>query len=109
SSRRGRPGRAVRPESPRPPPVLSAGLAPGAGPPRAGPCAGGPWPLAGRALPAADRIGLRVTRGRGRVDLRLAVPDDHDPHATTLRLAAPPGPPDGAGEAQDEDEEKVSV
>lgn len=36
---------------------------------------------------ATDRIGLKATRGRGRVDVRLATAQDPDPHATTLRLA----------------------
>lgn len=67
------------------------------------------WRLLARACLAADRIGLRATRGRGRVDVRLAVPDDRDPHATTLRLAAPPRPPGGAGDVPGGDGEKVSV
>lgn len=67
------------------------------------------WRLLARACLAADRIGLRVTRGRGRADVRLAVPDDPDPHTTTVRLAAPPRPPGGAGDAHGEDGERVSV
>nr|WP_221442581.1 hypothetical protein [Nocardiopsis algeriensis] len=47
------------------------------------------WRILARACLATTQIGLRASRGRGRVDVRLAVPGD-DPHATTLRLAAPP-------------------
>ncbi|MFD6951636.1 hypothetical protein A6A08_24210 [Nocardiopsis sp. TSRI0078] len=47
------------------------------------------WRLLARACLATTRIGLRGTRGRGRVDVRLAGPGDTDPHAVTLRLAAP--------------------
>ena len=67
------------------------------------------WRLLARACLAADRIGRRTTRGRGRVDVRLALPDDHDPHTTTLRLAAPPRPPCGTGDVHGGDGEKVSV
>lgn len=102
------PDGASRPKSLRTHRVLLAGLTLAAELTWAGPATEEHWRLLARACLAADRIGLRVTRGRGRVDLRLAVPDDHDPHATTLRLAAPPGSPVGTGEAQDEDGEKVS-
>ncbi|MFD3687921.1 hypothetical protein ACFWTE_24255 [Nocardiopsis sp. NPDC058631] len=47
------------------------------------------WRLLARACLATTRIGLRATRGRGRVDVRLSGADGDDPHATTLRLAAP--------------------
>ncbi|MEE2040803.1 hypothetical protein Q8791_26640 [Nocardiopsis sp. CT-R113] len=47
------------------------------------------WRLLARACLATTRIGLRTTRGRGRVDVRLAAADGDDPHATTLLLAAP--------------------
>jgi len=47
------------------------------------------WRLLARACLATTRIGLRSTRGRGRVDVRLAAADGDDPHATTLLLAAP--------------------
>ena len=47
------------------------------------------WRLLARACLATTRIGLRTTRGRGRVDVRLSGADGDDPHATTLRLAAP--------------------
>jgi hypothetical protein len=48
------------------------------------------WRCLARACLATDQIGLKATRGRGRVDVRLARPDDPDPQATTLDLAAPP-------------------
>ena len=48
------------------------------------------WRCLAMACLATDRIGLKVTRGRGRVDVRLATPQDPDPHATTLRLARAP-------------------
>lgn len=55
------------------------------------------WRLVARACLATTHIGLRGTRGRGRVDVRLAGPDGTDPHALTLRLAAPPrGKEEGA-------------
>jgi hypothetical protein len=47
------------------------------------------WRLLARACLATTRIGLRTTRGRGRVDVRLSGADGDDPHAVTLRLAAP--------------------
>ncbi|MFE3461560.1 hypothetical protein ACFXKD_28805 [Nocardiopsis aegyptia] len=50
------------------------------------------WRILARACLATTQIGLKATRGRGRVDVRLAGPDGADPHAATLRLAAPPGP-----------------
>ncbi|PWV46010.1 hypothetical protein [Nocardiopsis sp. L17-MgMaSL7] len=49
------------------------------------------WRCLARACLATDQIGLRSTRGRGRVDVYLALPDDPDPRATTLALARPPG------------------
>ena len=49
------------------------------------------WRLLARACLATTGIGLKVTRGRGRVDVRLAGAPDEDPDALTLRLAAPPG------------------
>ncbi|WP_017573000.1 hypothetical protein [Nocardiopsis halotolerans] len=49
------------------------------------------WRLLARACLATTRIGLRGTRGRGRVDVRLAGPGGTDPHAVTLSLASPPG------------------
>ncbi|WP_116246514.1 hypothetical protein [Nocardiopsis sp. FIRDI 009] len=56
------------------------------------------WRILARACLATTRIGARVARGRGRVDVRLAGPGAQDPHATTLRLAAPPAPaPRGTG------------
>ncbi|MET9795773.1 hypothetical protein [Nocardiopsis alba] len=36
---------------------------------------------------ATAQIGLKATRGRGRVDVRLAFPEDPDPNATTLAEA----------------------
>lgn len=47
------------------------------------------WRLLARACLATTRIGLKATRGRGRVDVRLACDDGADPDATTLRLAVP--------------------
>ncbi|WP_159943708.1 MULTISPECIES: hypothetical protein [unclassified Nocardiopsis] len=47
------------------------------------------WRLLARACLATTRIGMRSTRGRGRVDVRLAEPGHADPHALTLSLAAP--------------------
>lgn len=52
------------------------------------------WRLLARACLATDQIGLKATRGRGRVDVRLARAQDSDPDATTLLLAARPDPPD---------------
>lgn len=58
----------------------------------------GHWRLLARACLATTQIGLRATRGRGRVDVRLAGPADADPHTVTLRLAAPVnGHQDGVG------------
>ncbi|MFL1377972.1 MULTISPECIES: hypothetical protein [unclassified Nocardiopsis] len=48
------------------------------------------WRLLARACLATTGIGLKGTRGRGRVDVRLAGAPDEDPDALTLRLAAPP-------------------
>jgi hypothetical protein len=58
------------------------------------------WRLLARACLATTQIGLKATRGRGRVDVRLARPGDPDPHAATLRLAAPPDP--GAPDEREE-------
>ncbi|MFE1167982.1 hypothetical protein [Nocardiopsis sp. NPDC058789] len=49
------------------------------------------WRCLARACLATDQIGLRSTRGRGRVDVYLSGPHDPDPRATTLALARPPG------------------
>lgn len=49
------------------------------------------WRCLAMACLATDQIGLRATRGRGRVDVCLATAQDPDPHATTLRLAGAPG------------------
>lgn len=51
------------------------------------------WRCLARACLATDQIGLRSTRGRGRVDVYLSRPDDPDPRATTLSLARPSGRP----------------
>jgi hypothetical protein len=53
------------------------------------------WRLLARACLATSQIGSKATRGRGRVDVRLACPDTRDadpfdPHVITLRLAVPP-------------------
>ncbi|MBR8745247.1 hypothetical protein [Nocardiopsis sp. MG754419] len=48
------------------------------------------WRCLALACLATDQIGLKATRGRGRVDVRLAAPGDTDPHTTTLRLAGAP-------------------
>ncbi|SHK14734.1 hypothetical protein SAMN05421803_11485 [Nocardiopsis flavescens] len=48
------------------------------------------WRLLARACLATTGIGLKGTRGRGRVDVRLAAGPGEDPDALTLRLAAPP-------------------
>lgn len=70
------------------------------------------WRLLARACLATTTIGLRGTRGRGRVDVRLAGDDHADPNTLTLRLAttgngerpdvveratAPAAPPEGHG------------
>ena len=47
------------------------------------------WRCLARACLATGQIGLKASRGRGRVDVRLARSDDPDPHATTLDLAGP--------------------
>ncbi|MCP3013388.1 hypothetical protein NGM33_08585 [Nocardiopsis dassonvillei] len=47
------------------------------------------WRLLARACLATTRIGSRGTRGRGRVDVRLAGAGGSDPHEVTLSLAAP--------------------
>lgn len=52
------------------------------------------WRCLAMACLATDQIGLKATRGRGRVDVRLSTPGDLDPHATTLRMA---GAPDRGG------------
>ncbi|WP_067605291.1 hypothetical protein [Nocardiopsis listeri] len=52
------------------------------------------WRCLAMACLATDQIGLKATRGRGRVDVRLSTPGDIDPHATTLRMA---GAPDRGG------------
>ncbi|WP_051415627.1 hypothetical protein [Nocardiopsis sp. CNT312] len=59
------------------------------------------WRILARACLATTRIGLRGSRGRGRVDVRLAPPAG-DPHAATLALAArrPVEPPVGGEEAR---------
>ncbi|MDE3723730.1 hypothetical protein PWG71_20255 [Nocardiopsis sp. N85] len=49
------------------------------------------WRLVARACLATTQIGLKGTRGRGRVDVRLADSEGADPDALTLRLAVPPG------------------
>lgn len=54
------------------------------------------WRCLARACLATDQIGRKASRGRGRVDVHLALPDDPNPLATTLALAAPPA---RAGEA----------
>lgn len=63
------------------------------------------WRCLAMACLATDRIGLKATRGRGRVDVRLATQEDSDPHTTTLRLArvgsARPGPVPGPAVAPD--------
>lgn len=48
------------------------------------------WRCLALACLATDQIGLKATRGRGRVDVHLARPDDPDPRFATLALAAPP-------------------
>ncbi|WP_262391235.1 hypothetical protein [Nocardiopsis sp. CNR-923] len=48
------------------------------------------WRILARACLATTQIGSKGSRGRGRVDVRLVGPGPEDPHATTLRLAAPP-------------------
>lgn len=53
------------------------------------------WRLLARACLATTTIGLRGTRGRGRVDVRLAGDGRTDPNTLTLRLAAM-----GSGERQ---------
>ncbi|MFI6578703.1 hypothetical protein ACIBFB_23195 [Nocardiopsis sp. NPDC050513] len=57
------------------------------------------WRILARACLATTQIGSKGARGRGRVDVRLVGPGAEDPHATTLRLAAPPvledAPPPG--------------
>ncbi|WP_304450953.1 hypothetical protein [Nocardiopsis sp. YSL2] len=58
------------------------------------------WRILARACLATTQIGLKATRGRGRVDVRLAGPHGADPHAATLRLAAPPAP--GASDQRQE-------
>ena len=55
------------------------------------------WRCLAMACLATDQIGLKATRGRGRVDVRLSTPRDPDPHATTLRLAGAPGLGEGPG------------
>ncbi|MEY9212771.1 hypothetical protein NI17_004040 [Thermobifida halotolerans] len=45
------------------------------------------WRCLARACLAVTQSGLKASRGRGRVDVRLAGPGEEDPHATTLRLA----------------------
>ena len=58
------------------------------------------WRILARACLATTQIGLKASRGRGRVDVRLAGSDGADPHAETLRLAAPPDL--GASEQREE-------
>lgn len=53
------------------------------------------WRCLAMACLATDQIGLKATRGRGRVDVRLSAPRDPDPNATTLRLAGAPSRGEG--------------
>ncbi len=45
------------------------------------------WQCLARACLAVTQAGARGSRGRGRLDVRLALPGDPDPHATTLHWA----------------------